>query len=142
MSSQLPAERPVGSAELIHAFPDQMPTGVTVADDGRIFVCYPRCGDTVDFTVAELLHGQPAPPPARSPGRRGHARAAVRRHAHAGRRRARAAQPLKTSEPSPPTWHGGSSLPAAQPPATSATLGARSWLQKTLAADCGAMPIV
>jgi sugar lactone lactonase YvrE len=57
MSSQLPAERPVGSAELVHAFPDQMPTGVTVADDGRIFVCYPRWGDPVEFTVAEVRDG-------------------------------------------------------------------------------------
>ena len=57
MSTQLPAERSVGSAELVHAFPDQMPTGVTVADDGRIFVCYPRWGDPVEFTVAELRDG-------------------------------------------------------------------------------------
>src|ERR1044072_25894 len=34
-----------------------MPTGVTVADDGRIFVCYPRWGDRVDFTVAEVRDG-------------------------------------------------------------------------------------
>src|ERR687889_1937827 len=58
MSSQLSAERPVGSAELVHAFPDQMPTGVTVADDGRIFVCYPRWGDRVEFTVAEVRDGE------------------------------------------------------------------------------------
>jgi sugar lactone lactonase YvrE len=50
--------RPVGSAELVHAFPKQMPTGVTVADDGRIFVCYPRWGDPVEFTVAELRDGE------------------------------------------------------------------------------------
>ena len=35
-----------------------MPTGVTVADDGRIFVCYPRWGDPVEFTVAELRDGE------------------------------------------------------------------------------------
>jgi sugar lactone lactonase YvrE len=58
MSSQLSAERPVGSAELVHAFRDQMPTGVTVADDGRIFVCYPRWGDRVEFTVAEVRDGE------------------------------------------------------------------------------------
>src|SRR5215213_825238 len=63
MSSQLSAERPVGSAELVHAFPDQMPTGVAVADDGRIFVCYPRWGDDVRFTVAELRDGQEVPYP-------------------------------------------------------------------------------
>src|SRR5205085_12097235 len=32
-----------GPTELVQAFPTQMPTGVTVSDDGRIFVCYPRC---------------------------------------------------------------------------------------------------
>ena len=58
MSSQLPTVRPVGSAELVHAFPEHMPTGVTVADDGRIFVCYPRWGDPLDFTVAELRDGE------------------------------------------------------------------------------------
>jgi sugar lactone lactonase YvrE len=58
MSSQLPTVRSVGSPELVHAFPDQMPTGVTVADDGRIFVSYPRWGDPVDFTVAELHDGE------------------------------------------------------------------------------------
>ena len=63
MSSELPAVRPVGSAELVHAFHDQMPTGVTVADDGRIFVCYPRWGDPVAFTVAEVRDGQEVPYP-------------------------------------------------------------------------------
>src|ERR1700754_1483118 len=58
MSTHLPVERSVGSAELVHAFPEQMPTGVTVADDGRIFVCYPRWGDPVEFTVAELRDGE------------------------------------------------------------------------------------
>jgi sugar lactone lactonase YvrE len=58
MAGQLPTVRSVGSAELVHAFPNQMPTGVTVADDGRIFVCYPRWGDPVDFTVAELRDGE------------------------------------------------------------------------------------
>jgi sugar lactone lactonase YvrE len=57
MPGQLSTVRPVGSAELVHAFPVQMPTGVTVADDGRTFVCYPRWGDPVDFTVAELRDG-------------------------------------------------------------------------------------
>jgi sugar lactone lactonase YvrE len=64
MSSELPAVRPVGSAELVHAFHDQMPTGVTVADDGRIFVCYPRWGDPVEFTVAEVRGGEELPYPA------------------------------------------------------------------------------
>src|SRR4051794_2503540 len=40
-----------------------MPTGVAVADDGRIFVCYPRWGDDVRFTVAELRDGEEVPYP-------------------------------------------------------------------------------
>ncbi len=35
-----------------------MPTGVTVSRGNRIFVNFPRCGDDVPFTVAELVHGQ------------------------------------------------------------------------------------
>lgn len=49
--------------EIVHEFHDQMPTGVTVSDDGRIFVCYPRWGDKVDFTVAELRDGKEVPFP-------------------------------------------------------------------------------
>jgi sugar lactone lactonase YvrE len=63
MSTQLPEVREVGSAELVHAFHEQMPTGVTVADDGRIFVCYPRWGDPVEFTVAEVRDGREVPYP-------------------------------------------------------------------------------
>jgi sugar lactone lactonase YvrE len=58
VSSQLPTVRPVGSAELVYAFPEHMPTGVTVAENGRIFVCYPRWGDPLEFTVAELRDGE------------------------------------------------------------------------------------
>lgn len=36
-----------------------MPTGVTVSQSGRIFVCFPKWGDDVAFTVAELRGGQP-----------------------------------------------------------------------------------
>jgi sugar lactone lactonase YvrE len=35
-----------------------MPTGVTVSREGRIFVNFPRWGDQVDFTVAEVKNGQ------------------------------------------------------------------------------------
>ncbi len=35
-----------------------MPTGVTVSRDNRIFVNFPRWGDDVPFTVAELVHGK------------------------------------------------------------------------------------
>ena len=36
-----------------------MPTGVTVSHSGRIFICYPKWGDKVDFTVAEVKDGKP-----------------------------------------------------------------------------------
>jgi sugar lactone lactonase YvrE len=35
-----------------------MPTGVTVSQQGRIFVNFPRWGDDVQFTVAELRKGE------------------------------------------------------------------------------------
>ena len=61
--TELPRRESVGDVELVHAFHDQMPTGVTVSDDGRIFVCYPRWGDDVRFTVAELRDGEEVPLP-------------------------------------------------------------------------------
>jgi sugar lactone lactonase YvrE len=36
-----------------------MPTGVTVGQNGRIFVNFPRWGDPVPFTVAEIRDGHP-----------------------------------------------------------------------------------
>ncbi|TFV47491.1 gluconolaconase [Blastococcus sp. TF02A-35] len=35
-----------------------MPTGVTVSHGGRIFVCYPKWGDEVGFTVGEIRDGE------------------------------------------------------------------------------------
>lgn len=35
-----------------------MPTGVTVSRSGRIFVNFPRWGDAVEYTVAEVRNGQ------------------------------------------------------------------------------------
>ncbi len=35
-----------------------MPTGVTVSQTGRIFVNFPRWGDDVPFTVAEIVKGK------------------------------------------------------------------------------------
>ena len=40
-----------------------MPTGVTVSRSGRIFVNFPRWGDPVDFTVAEIQNGRVVPYP-------------------------------------------------------------------------------
>ncbi|THF87166.1 gluconolaconase [Deinococcus sp. KSM4-11] len=36
-----------------------MPTGVTVSHTGRIFINFPKWGDEVQFTVAEVRDGQP-----------------------------------------------------------------------------------
>lgn len=36
-----------------------MPTGVAVSHQGRIFVNFPKWGDEVGFTVAEIREGRP-----------------------------------------------------------------------------------
>ncbi|WP_049577919.1 L-dopachrome tautomerase-related protein [Streptomyces sp. SBT349] len=45
--------------EVVAEFHDNMPTGLTVTDEGRIFVSFPRWGDEVPFTVAEVVDGSP-----------------------------------------------------------------------------------
>lgn len=54
----LPTEKPVGSIESVASFTGPMPTGVTVSQSGRIFVNFPRWGDKVDYTVAEVKNGR------------------------------------------------------------------------------------
>lgn len=54
----LPTAKPVGKIEVVATFDGPMPTGVTVSQKGRIFVNFPRWGDKVDFTVAELKDGK------------------------------------------------------------------------------------
>ncbi len=44
--------------EVVAALEDNMPTGLTVSDDGRVFVSFPRWGDDVPFTVAEIVDGK------------------------------------------------------------------------------------
>lgn len=44
----------VGDPEVVATFPGPMPTGVTVSHRGRLFVNFPRWGDEVPFTVAEV----------------------------------------------------------------------------------------
>ncbi|MFE9445645.1 hypothetical protein ACFYO2_43490 [Streptomyces sp. NPDC006602] len=48
-----------GQYTVVARFWGSMPTGVTVSRHGRIFVNFPRWGDDVPFTVAELRHGKP-----------------------------------------------------------------------------------
>jgi sugar lactone lactonase YvrE len=45
--------------EVVASLDDLMPTGVTVTDDGRVFVSIPRWGDDVPYTVAEIVDGKP-----------------------------------------------------------------------------------
>ncbi len=54
----LAQDKPVGTIEPVAYFTGPMPTGVTVSHQGRIFVCYPKWGDDVTFTVAEVKDGQ------------------------------------------------------------------------------------
>jgi sugar lactone lactonase YvrE len=49
--------------EPVFYFDGPMPTGVTVSHTGRIFVNFPRWGDDVPFTVAELTDGRTVPFP-------------------------------------------------------------------------------
>ncbi|GAB1542577.1 L-dopachrome tautomerase-related protein [Scytonema sp. NUACC21] len=57
-SPSVPQETTVGKLELVASFNGSMPTGVTVSQKGRIFVNFPRWGDKVDFTVAEVRNGR------------------------------------------------------------------------------------
>jgi len=56
---KIAVDEPVGALEPVATFNGPMPTGVTVSRQGRIFVCFPKWGDKVDFTVAEIREGQP-----------------------------------------------------------------------------------
>ena len=62
-SQQLAADRAIGQLEVVATFNGPMPTGVTVANDGRTFVNFPRWGDNVEYTVAEVKHGKTIPYP-------------------------------------------------------------------------------
>ncbi|GHF54028.1 sugar lactone lactonase YvrE [Deinococcus metalli] len=55
----LPTDEPVATLEVVATFGGAMPTGVTVSHTGRIFVNFPKWGDDVQFTVAEVRDGQP-----------------------------------------------------------------------------------
>jgi sugar lactone lactonase YvrE len=52
------ASKQIGQPELVAEFSNPMPTGVTVARSGRIFICIPRWADKTPFTVGELKQGQ------------------------------------------------------------------------------------
>jgi sugar lactone lactonase YvrE len=47
-----------GNIETVALFRGPMPTGVCVSKAGRIFVCFPRWGDPVEYTVGEVRNGR------------------------------------------------------------------------------------
>ena len=57
-TEHLPSEQPVGMLEPVAYFHGAMPTGVTVSQNGRIFVNFPKWGDEVSYTVAEIRDGK------------------------------------------------------------------------------------
>ncbi|MFZ3339904.1 MAG: L-dopachrome tautomerase-related protein [Terriglobales bacterium] len=56
--TDLARDRVIGHLEVVATFSGPMPTGVSVANNGRTFVNFPRWGDDVEYTVAELNHGK------------------------------------------------------------------------------------
>ena len=58
LEPRLPAWSPEGKLVVVAVFASAMPTGVTVSRGGRVFVTFPRCGDEVPFTVAEVKEGR------------------------------------------------------------------------------------
>jgi sugar lactone lactonase YvrE len=58
-AQDLPADEPLGTLEPVAYFSGAMPTGITVSQHGRIFVNFPKWGDEVQFTVAEIRDGEP-----------------------------------------------------------------------------------
>src|ERR671916_1566280 len=57
-AERLPSEEQMGMLEPVAYFNGAMPTGVTVSQKGRIFVNFPKWGDEVPFTVAEVKDGK------------------------------------------------------------------------------------
>src|SRR5262245_2131408 len=61
--THLATDRPIGHIDPVFEFYDAMPTGVTVAADGRTFINFPRWGDDVPFTAGEIRNGKVVPYP-------------------------------------------------------------------------------
>ncbi|WP_312271537.1 L-dopachrome tautomerase-related protein [Pseudomonas sp.] len=59
----LPHETSIGQLEPVFAFYDAMPTGVTVSEQGRLFVNFPQWGDNAPFSVGEIRDGKVVPYP-------------------------------------------------------------------------------
>jgi len=64
-AGDLPAERSLGTLEKVALIDGDMPTGITVSGDGRIFICIPRWEKGIKTTVAELVDGVPVAYPSK-----------------------------------------------------------------------------
>ncbi len=53
-----PSQKNIGQIEPVACFFHAMPTGVTVSQSGRVFVNFPKWGDKVAHTVAEIKRGK------------------------------------------------------------------------------------
>lgn len=62
---ELPKEKYFGELELVHSFFGEMPTGVSVSEDGRIFINFPEWGDDVQATVVEIVEDKLVPYPSK-----------------------------------------------------------------------------
>ncbi len=60
---KLPTIEMAGTLEPVAHFNGAMPTGVTVSKQGRIFVNFPKWGDNVEYSVAEICNGEAVPYP-------------------------------------------------------------------------------
>lgn len=63
MSEPFTTDEPYGDLEVVATFTGPMPTGVAVSHTGRIFVNFPKWGDRVTASVAEVRDGNIAPYP-------------------------------------------------------------------------------
>ena len=62
-SPELAHSQTIGELELVATFEGAMPAGVTVSQDERIFITFPRWGDDVPYTVGEVIDGEVVPYP-------------------------------------------------------------------------------
>lgn len=63
LGQEIAKERVIGQLDVVATFNGPLPTGVTAAPDGRIFVNFPKWGDPVEYTVAEVKDGKTLPYP-------------------------------------------------------------------------------
>jgi len=62
-AQELARDHTIGTLDVVATFQGPMPTGVSVANNGRIFVNFPKWGDNVEYTVAEVKDGKTLPYP-------------------------------------------------------------------------------